>query len=205
MFTAQRSLTEWSHGFSLSSQRRSSHFSRFLIRQCVLSSLRSRSDFRSRCYSNGGSCSRSKRDLQFHRAAQCCRLQHSHVDAVIEQLDLFNEIFGGEDAAHSPRYGDMGAHSPQCEDTAAAWGCCLCFHRRASLDPRPVCQRRNPVPDVPLCKRAYKIPTKVRAAPSQTFPRLTRDNHIRPHPRFLRCWLGLALSDCHPTDTQRCW
>jgi hypothetical protein len=108
MFTAQRSLTEWSHGFSLSSQRRSSHFSRFLIRQCVLSSLRSRSDFRSRCYSNGGSCSRSKRDLQFHRAAQCCRLQHSHVDAVIEQLDLLNEIFGGEDAAHSPRYGDMG-------------------------------------------------------------------------------------------------
>jgi hypothetical protein len=27
---------------------------------------------------------------------------------VIEQLDLLNEIFGGEDAAHSPRYGDMG-------------------------------------------------------------------------------------------------
>jgi hypothetical protein len=42
---------------------------------------------------------------------------------VIEQLDLLNEIFGGEDAAHSPRYGDMGAHSPQCEDTAAAWCC----------------------------------------------------------------------------------
>ena len=40
-----------------------------------------------------------------------------------EQLDLLNEIFGGEDAAHSPRYGHMGAHSPQCEDTAAAWCC----------------------------------------------------------------------------------
>jgi tetratricopeptide (TPR) repeat protein len=47
----------------------------------------------------------------------------SNVDAVIEQLDLLNDIFGGEGAAHSPRYGDMGAHSPQCEDTAAA-RCC---------------------------------------------------------------------------------
>ena len=53
MFTAQRSLTESSHGSSRSSRRRSSRFLKFRIPQCVLLSLRSRSDFQSRCYSPG--------------------------------------------------------------------------------------------------------------------------------------------------------
>src|SRR6266480_7514877 len=51
MFTAQRSLTESSHGFSRSVRRRSSRFLKFRIPQCVLLLLRSRSVFRSQCYS----------------------------------------------------------------------------------------------------------------------------------------------------------
>src|SRR6266487_1383843 len=47
MFTAQRSLTESSRGSSRSSRRRSFRFLRSRIPQCVLLSLRSRSDFQS--------------------------------------------------------------------------------------------------------------------------------------------------------------
>src|SRR5215510_3417351 len=53
MFIAQRSLTESSRDSSHRLPRRSFHFLRSRILRCVLLSLRSPPDFRSRCYSPG--------------------------------------------------------------------------------------------------------------------------------------------------------
>jgi hypothetical protein len=136
-----------SHGFSRSSQRRSSRFLKFRILQCVLLSLRSRSDFQSRCYSPLQRCG-------IPSASEAAPAPHSN-----EMRCSFMNLTGkhaGSDWRRLLKQGDQGSSvlaiwTKIREVRAASAGQIRTFRAVAQLGRAPGSGKVSYARSIPLC------------------------------------------------------